>query len=97
MNPRFMYTFSIHYRLYVGDAEPVSDVVFVIADDIEGSLEKVKEFLSLVIANQGGFYEITGSSQRDPVFVGVEQEIEEQELLPETGILTGELPKGGTK
>ena len=90
----FSSVFEVKIRKYrkndLGEFENDLESVFVLADDIQEAFERAEEYAGEL--NQNGtwpVYDIETLDNLGPIFTGiVEDDFEEEELIPETGILS---------
>ena len=90
MEPEFGYIYQVtieKYRLKHGDAQTEEEVVFILAEDIDDAMDKGADYAdSINQSKEWNFYEIVGVKRGESIFLGLQEDIEELEILPETGI-----------
>ncbi len=99
MNPDFRGIYRVYIKFYdTFNTTTQEETVLVLADSVVEAVDKAGEYAQMYIANDPDrritVFDINGVVYEEALFVGIQNETEEEEFLPETGILGGELPEG---
>ena len=80
--PKFSRVFQVGIRKYDGTKDN-DEFIMVLAEDVEDAVSRGYIYADLLDEPEVLFYEVISANLRSEVFVGIEDEVEEVEIIPE--------------